>query len=119
MQGFLTTLLTWAALLAVPAGLAWIGKHVRSDTLRGAVNDAAARAGGIAYAFLQSQTAIGGNPSMNNAIDQGVDHLRTSLPGAIAALGIAGPVLANMVKGELGKLLAADPNVSVGPAVRR
>jgi hypothetical protein len=119
MQPIVTSLLTWGCLLGMPVVLGWLARHMRNASLAQTLDAAAGRAGGIAYAYLQSQAAIGGTPSMNIAIDQGVDHLRQSMPQVISTLGVIGPVLTNMVKGELGKLLAQDPNVSVGPAVRK
>jgi hypothetical protein len=113
-----TTILFWLALISAPAFMTFIASHVRNAALRDTLNAAASRAGGIAYAFLQQQTAQGvAMPSVEQAISLGVNHLRTATPDTVGSLGISGLALENIVRGELGKLLAADPNTVAAPKV--
>lgn len=114
-----TMVLVWLALLSAPACFTFVASHVRNANLRDTLNAAAARSGGIAYAALTQPSAIGLQSSFDQAIDRGVDHMRTSLPGTLQSLGVTGPVLENIVRGELGKLLAQDVNVSVVPTVAK
>lgn len=102
-------------LAALPLVTAWIGTHLRNQTLRDAADQAIERAGGIAYHYLASRVE-GTNPmaARTQAIQEGVNYLQQMVPEILDKLGIiSGAQLQNVVKGELGKLLATDPSVSV------
>lgn len=116
MNSNVTTVLFWLALISAPAFFSFMAAHVRNAAMRDTLNAAASRAGGIAYAFLQQQVAAGSHaPPVQQAIDVGVDHMRTGLPDTLKSLGVGGQTLENIVRGELGKLLATDPNAAAVP----
>jgi hypothetical protein len=116
MNSDITTILFWIALISAPAFFTYLAAHVRNAQLRDILNAAASRAGGIAYAFLQQQVVHGDRmPSVQQAVDLGVDHMRSGLPQTLQSLGVGGQTLENIVRGELGKLLATDPNAAAVP----
>lgn len=116
MNSNVTTILFWLALVSAPSFFSFMAAHVRNAAMRDAFNAAAGRAGGIAYAFLQQQVSQGiALPPIEQAIDRGVDHIRTAMPETLKSLGIEGQTLDNVVRGELGKLLATDPNAAAVP----
>jgi Glycosyl hydrolase 108 len=51
----------------------------------------------------------------NAAVASGVNHMVAGLPDALARQGVTQDTVARMVNGELGKLEATDPAVSIGP----
>jgi hypothetical protein len=120
MNSSVTTILCWIALISSPAFFSYMAAHVRSAQLRDTLNAAASRAGGIAYAFMQQQVVQGNTmPSVQQAIDCGVSHIRSGLPETLQSLGVSGQTLENIVRGELGKLLATDPNAAAVPPPSR
>jgi len=98
--------------LLVPL-LAWLGSiaakwHINSTVLR-----AVARGAGVAYlALLEERRGTGGLPQ---AIAQGASYVEARVPDYLGKLGITSDRLDGMVRGELGKLLAADPSIKIGP----
>ena len=81
------------------------------------VDMAVQRAGGLAYAFL-SKEATGSPHSIdmqNAAVAVGLTHVAAAIPAALTTLGITPEAVSRMVTGELGKLMAADPGVTIGP----
>ncbi len=110
----------YVLLLAIGAILAWIGRHLREGKLRDAVKMAASTAAGLAYAYQADRSARGlPVPSQRAAVEVGVDYLAKAMPDALAHFGKSNTDLTDMVTGELGKLLAADPTVTVLPAVAK
>jgi hypothetical protein len=106
-----TSLAEIVAALLVPVfgyGLALLRKHmVRSTVLR-----AVARGAGEAYlVMLEQQRGVAGARS---AVEAGADYVIDRVPAAMASAGVNGEDVRQMVRGELGKLLAADPGVKVG-----
>jgi hypothetical protein len=102
-------------LAAMPVVLAWVGNHVHNQTLRDTADQAIERAAGIAYHYLATRLA-GTNvqTARQQAVDEGVDYLRQMIPDTLRKLGITdGNKLQAIVKAQLGKLLATDPNVTV------
>ena len=82
------------------------------------VNAAVQRAAGIAYAAIAAAPKGYTDPVVtNNALAAGLNHVVTSIPDALALLGVTQATVISMVQGELGKLLAVDPNVSAGGTV--
>ena len=99
-----------AASLSAPAVLAQATAPIKIGHLNSFT-------GGIAYAEIAQQVRSGIAPSITSAVLVGVDHLATSLPSTIQALGITKDGLNNMVTGELGKLLAVAAAVPVAAPV--
>jgi hypothetical protein len=101
----------------------WLTREIVNHTalknnaiLAGKVQDAATRAAGIAYNVIVAQAShINDQPVRNVALAQGVAYLNTMLPDTLKVLGVTPDKAAAMVEGELGKLLAADPNVAIPP----
>ncbi len=85
-----------------------------TDQQRMLLVNAGERAGGIAYDFLASRSS-GMDPetAREHAFEAGIAYVKTVAPAAIAALGIPETAVQDMVRGQLGKLLAVDPNISV------
>jgi hypothetical protein len=106
-----------AVIATVGAALAtWVTLHVRSALIRYAINMAVKRAGGLAYETLAS--AEGGLRNIvlkNRALEAGANYLIAQVPGLLRKAGIEHSRLGQMVRGELGRLLAADPTVTVVP----
>lgn len=77
------------------------------------------RAGGVAYqALVQSGRPYTDKQALVAAAAQGVKYLGERLPDTIKAQGLQTPDLLDVVHGELGKLLAQDPNVApVSPPI--
>lgn len=91
-------------------GLVWLRQHKVNTT----VVEAVGRAAGEAYKQMV-QAGAGATPAtLNAAVAQGKDYLLASIPSALKAAGVTPEGAAQMVSGELGKLLAVDPSVSVG-----
>lgn len=121
--------LTWLGPAAgtVLTGLAawvarWIVGHLRlqADSLAAqAILAAATRGAGLAYSALATQAShIGDQPLRNVAVGRAVGYVTTSVPGYLARLGVTPDRLQQMVEAELGKLMAADPTISIAPPRR-
>jgi hypothetical protein len=104
-------------LLGIGGILAWIAKHLRDGWLRTALKLAAGTAAGLAYAYRAEQAQQGVSVSQRAAVSVGVDYLAKAMPDALQHFGKSQADVTDMVTGELGKLLAVDPNVSVVPVV--
>lgn len=86
--------------------------------MAGQIAEASKRAAGLAYHFLLANAGTISHVAIHNvAIAQGVNYVTAGFPEALAAVGVTPDHVANMVTGELGKLLALDPTVSVAGAV--
>lgn len=100
--------------IVLPVALAWIGAHVRNTALRNALDMGLKRAGGIAYDYLSSRASgLSASSARMAAINAGIDYVAAALPDTVRSAGVTPDVLRNMVTGELGKLLAVDPGVTV------
>jgi hypothetical protein len=103
-----------------PIAIAWIGSHIKDAQMRGAVSRAAQNAAGIAYEVLARPIASvpGATPTLlrDQAINAGVQYLNSVVPDALAALDMREQQVRQMVTGELGKLMAVDPNIALNPA---
>jgi hypothetical protein len=116
--------LAWAVVsAAVPILLHAILVKAKLDknvALAGLLTAATGRAGGIAYSAMVAEADhLGDEPIKNVAIAKGVNYLAAALPDTIKALGVTPDHLGAMVSAELGRLLAADPNVAIPPAPPR
>ena len=68
-----------------------------------------------AYGYTATSAANFRDATMRNeAIAKGVQHVMSSTPNALAALGITPDHVKGMVEARFGGLLAADPSVSIG-----
>jgi hypothetical protein len=116
MQSIAVYLLALAVAVVAAVGL-HAAQHIKNATLRDTVDMACKTAGGLAYYFLLSMTG-GTTPltALSRAIDLGLDHVNTSVPDSIKALGVRQQVLENKVKAELTQLLVRGPN-NASPAV--
>mgnify|MGYP003623123003 CR=1 FL=1 len=106
-------------LLIIGALLAWIGRHLKEGKLRDAVKMAASTAAGLAYAYRADRAQRGEPVTQRAAVAVGVEYLSTRMPDAMQHFGIGNEAAIDMVTGELGKLLAADPTVTVLPVVAK
>ena len=74
------------------------------------ITEAATRGAGVAFHMLQTTVAGAGVDRVaihNVAIATGANYVAAALPEAIKNLGVSPDTIAGMVRGELGKLLAA------------
>jgi hypothetical protein len=109
-------IVVWILLAGIGGVLTWGANHLKEGKLRDAFKMAAGTAAGLAYAYQANQAAQGlPIPSQQAAVNVGVAYLAKSVPGIVAHFGKSGDDLADTVTGELGKLLAVDPNVTVVP----
>jgi hypothetical protein len=85
-----------------------------------ALNNAVQQAGGLAYTFLAKQAngAAHSDAMQSAAVSIGVNHVANEEPAAMKLIGKTNADISVMVQGEVGKLLAADPTVSIGPTVK-
>lgn len=80
------------------------------------ITDAASRGAGLAYHLLAVESAGIGDVTVHNvALARGANYVMQSAPAALQALGVTPDHVADMVRGELGKLLAAHPGVAMAP----
>ena len=94
--------------------MAFLAKHIKNAKLREAIEAAIQRAAGGVYETLVAQSAnIADIPVKNAAIASSVNSLLAAYPMAIRTFGLTPETLHEMVRKELGTLLASDPNVSV------
>jgi hypothetical protein len=113
-----TLILTWTQAFAsalAPSlfalALVWLRRH-KINTM---VIEAVGRAAGEAYKQMVQSGASASNPaSLAAAVAEGRDYLLTRIPDTLKAAGLTPEGAAQMVSGELGKLLAIDPSVGVG-----
>jgi len=81
-----------------------------------AIDAGVKRAAGIAYNYV---VANGGNyldPVVkNSALAMGLNHMISSFPDKLALVGLDQAGIIRMVDGELGKLAASDPSISLVP----
>src|SRR6478672_4053473 len=105
--------------IVLPAVAVWISLHIKNKLMRDALIGVAQRAGGIAYDYLASRSS-GLDPvtARREAFAAGLDYMETAGKPFIAALAVTGTVPENMVRGELGALLAQDAAISVQPSVQ-
>ena len=89
--------------------------HIRLGTAQAAAIQAAADAGAkAAYGYIAASSANFRDVTIRNAaLAKGVQHVITSTPEAMAALGVTPEHVRSMVEARFGGLLAADPNVSI------
>jgi predicted NAD/FAD-binding protein len=79
--------------------------------------EAISRAGGYAYRHLAaSGKPITDTDAILDAARVGADYLLDRLPEQIAKRELSHTAMAQIVTGELGKLLAQDPTVAPAPA---
>ncbi|HVB67999.1 MAG TPA: hypothetical protein VNE67_09110 [Acetobacteraceae bacterium] len=91
--------------------LVWLRRHKINTT----VIEAVGRAAGEGYKQLVAANGGAGPVSLAAAVAQGRDYLLKRIPATLKAAGVTPEGAAQMVSGELGKLLALDPTVGVGP----
>lgn len=86
----------------------------QQQVIQKAMGDATARGAALAYsALVTTGTDISNIPVNNAAIATGANYVLNSMTDTIKAAGITPEHVATMVTAELGKLLAADPGVTV------
>jgi hypothetical protein len=109
--------------VAIPAIGIWLSTLIKqklkldassADSLL--IDNAVQRAGGLAYnTMVELAGTVPTIPLKNAALAAGINHVMASIPDALARKGLDNATLTRMVTGELGKLLASDPSVSVAP----
>jgi hypothetical protein len=90
--------------------------HIRLTATQAAAIQSAANAGAqAAYGYIvTSATSYRDVTIRDAAIAKGVQHVLTSTPEALTALGITPEHVRSMVEARFGGLLAADPTVAIG-----
>jgi len=97
---------------------AYLAKHIKNAKLREALESAIQRgAGGVYEAIVAQAGSITDVPLKNAQIATAVNSLLVAYPVAIRTFGLTPETLHEMVRKNLGTLLAADPNVTVLPPV--
>lgn len=97
----------------------WLAVHVKNKLLRDALIGATRRGGGIAYDYLAARSqGMDPETARREAFNAGVAYVHDAVPGFIAALGVKGATIDDMVRGELGQLLARDAAISVAAKVQ-
>lgn len=82
------------------------------------VANAASRGAGIGYNWILTKAPAAAPIEVKNeAVRIGLDYVMKSFPDYIKKLGADKDQIERMVDGELGKLLAVDPNIQVGSKV--
>jgi hypothetical protein len=89
--------------------------HIQLTATQAATVRSAADAGAkAAYGYIATNAGSYRNPTIRSAaLAWGVQHVITSAPQALAALGITEQHVRRMVEARFGGLLAADPTVSI------
>lgn len=88
----------------------------RESALGQKIQAAAARGAGLGYSVMAEEAShLADMPIKNLAVSKGVAYVQTMLPDTIKALDLTPDKVQAMVEAELGKLLAVDPNVAIGP----
>ena len=109
---------------ALPVAAAWVKQHltfVRNQALRSATGDAvdriealAEKGAAIGYSWAQAHAVSIDHPAIQSAVlDQGVNFVAQFGAEELQASGYTPDQVAKLVNAGLGKLLAADPNVSI------
>jgi hypothetical protein len=87
----------------------------KTSAAAAAIQTAEGKAGAIAYSFLASKgAAITDVTVKNQAIAAGANYIMAEVPKALETMGISQASVLTRAEAALGKLLAADPTVSVG-----
>ena len=101
-------------LAILPVIATWAAAELRRRGVNDTVVQALGRAGGEAYKQLVTKSAtITDVTSLENAIHTGTAYMQKMIPDTLHNAGITPDAIGSMVSAELGKLLAADPTVSV------
>jgi hypothetical protein len=103
---------TAAIPIIVPALLKRL-KIANDSDLAARIEEAANAAAGKAYRYALSHEGGLSNIAVQDAaLATGINHVVTSVPGALEALGITQDHVQEMVTARLGSLLATDPSVT-------
>lgn len=87
----------------------------KEQSLVQSVTAAASRAAGLGYNWLLTETrGMAPVELKNEAIRRGAEYVQQRLPDYTRQLGLTEEAIRRIVEGELGKLFAVDPNVTVG-----
>lgn len=106
-----------AGALLVAALVAWIGKHVKNEYARKALTDGVTRgAKGVYEAIVAEGKSVQNIDVKNAKIADAVHDLTALFPVAMKTFDLTSQDLHNMVRKELGGLLAVDPTVTITPA---
>jgi len=93
---------------------AYLGKVVKSNILRNALIDATQRAAkGVYESLAAAGQNVGNIPVKNAAIASAVNDVVANYPIILKSFGVTPDVVHNMIRKELGGLLAIDPTVTV------
>jgi len=106
-----TSLVEIVAAVLVPV-FGYLAVLLRRHLARHTVLRAVARGAGEAYLVMLAQRR--GVEGVGSAVEAGADYVIDRVPNALRTAGENGEAVRKMVRGELGKLLAADPGVKVG-----
>jgi hypothetical protein len=89
----------------------------KTSAAAAAIQTAESKAGAIAYSFLAAKgAAITDVTVKNQAIAAGANYMMAEVPKYLAQMGISEASVLTRAEAALGKLLAADPTVSLGGA---
>lgn len=103
----------WIVAALVPLA-AWLLSMMRRAAIRDTVLRAVVRGAGAAYMSLLEDKAQGVTPAtVARAVDDGAAYVESRVPASLPKVGLDTEAVRTMVRAELGKLLAADPGVTV------
>ena len=89
----------------------------KSNALVTAVNAATTIGAGAAYSYLASRAeSLTNLPVKNEALGKGLATTLIALKTVEGSIGLSEADLKSAIEGQLGKLLAVDPTITVGPA---
>lgn len=92
----------------------WLVQVMRAHHINTTIIEAVGRAAGASYMSLVKSNKLGQATSISQAVDIGAKYMADQVPDAIKSAGLSPDAVAQMVNGELGKLLANDSTVSSG-----
>jgi hypothetical protein len=101
--------------LAIPGVLGLLYQQLgvqKNSAAALAINNAVSRVAGRIY---QRLTESAKPPPLEDLLSNAIDEVRDRLPGPLARVPVSHKDIRKMIEGEFGKLLAADPNVTVAP----
>lgn len=117
--GVMASLALAAVTAAIPIVVPYLVRllHLQNNAaMVNLVSEAAKRAAGQAYDFMVTNQGVNHGAIRNAALASAAAYVARSVPDTLAKLGVTPEHVQAMVAGELGKLLAVDPTVSVALA---
>lgn len=93
---------------------AWLLAMLRRARINDTVLRAVARGAGAAYMSLLEDRGQGVTATtIDRAVDAGAAYVESRVPATLPKAGVNTDAVRDLVRAELGKLLAADPSVKI------